>query len=118
MKTFALALVMLLVIGAQVRAEDEVEKIQIEFKSGEKTPEGGVLKDVSETGVTIVGADGVPFFIRWSLVRGDKHFDLRKRACDYKSLASIISLADFCHDFALDRKEAEALVEALKLSPA
>jgi hypothetical protein len=119
MKTFAAALLLLplLAFATQIRADDEPEKVKIEFKSGESTPDGCVLKDVTEAGVTLVGNDGVPMFIKWSYTRGDKHFDLRKRACNFKSLSSIISLADFCHDFALDRKEVETLIEGLKLAP-
>jgi hypothetical protein len=117
MKTIAAALVLLplLAFVTQARAEEDVEQVKIELKSGESVP--GALKDVSDAGVTLLGGDGSQLFIKWSYTRGDKHFDLRKRACNYKSLSSIVSLADFCHEFALDRKEAEALVEALKLAP-
>jgi len=96
-------------------AQEEVERVKIELKSGEAVE--GVLKDVSDSGVTLVGNDGVPLFLKWAYTRGDKHFELRKRATNYKSLSSIVKLADFCHDFALDRKEAEALTAALQLAP-
>ena len=115
MKTLAAALVLLLAMTLPTQAQDEVEQLSIELKSGETVK--GAFKDVSDAGVTLVGGDGVPLFVKWAYTRGDKHFELRKRACNFKSLSSIISLADFCHDFALDRKEAETLVAALQLAP-
>jgi hypothetical protein len=115
MKTLAAAILLLLAFTLQAQAQEEVEQLTVELKSGETVK--GAFKDVSDSGVTLVGGDGVPLFVKWSYTRGDKHFDLRKRACNFKSLASIVSLADFCHEFALDRKEAETLVAALVLAP-
>jgi hypothetical protein len=115
MKTLAASLLLLVGLCALAQAQDDIERVKIEFKSGEVKE--AVLKDVTEQGVTLIGDDGSTLFIKWSYTRGDKLFDLRKRACNYKSLSSIVALADFCHDFALDRKEAETLVEALKIAP-
>ena len=115
MKTLAAALMLLLAMTLPAQAQEEVEQVSIELKSGETVT--GAFKDVSDAGITLVGGDGVPLFVKWAYTRGDKHFELRKRACNFKSLSSIISLADFCHDFALDRKEAETLVAALTLAP-
>ncbi len=115
MKTLAVSFLLLLAFTLQAQAQEEVEQLTIELKSGETVK--GAFKDVSDAGITLVGGDGVPLFVKWAYTRGDKHFDQRKRACNFKSLASIISLADFCHEFALDRKEAETLVAALALAP-
>jgi len=110
------SLLLLLAFSAcPLTADDEVEKVTLELKSGETV--SGALKDVTDAGVTLVGGDGVPLFLRWAFTRGDKHLELRKRACNYKSLSSVVSLADFCHDFALDRKEAECLIVALQIAP-
>lgn len=61
--------------------------------------------------------DGVELFINWDYTRGDKHYELRKSAADFSKFASVIKLADFCHQFAMDEEEAYVLVAALKLEP-
>lgn len=91
------------------------EKITLKLKSGEEM--AGTLKKLAEDGVSLDIGDGATLFVRWGFVRGDKHLDLRKRATDYKKLASIERLADFCHDNAMDTEEAFVVVAAIKLEP-
>lgn len=109
--TFSLALIALLSIGAF--AQDE--KLDLHLKSGDVLP--GTVKKVDEDGVKLDIGDGIELFIRWSYTRGDKHYELRKSATDFSRIASVLKLADFCHDFAMDEQEAYVLVAALKLDP-
>lgn len=109
--TFSLALIALLSIGAF--AQDD--KLDLHLKSGDVLP--GTVKKVDEDGVKLDIGDGVELFIRWEYTRGDKHYELRKGATDFSKLKSVLKLADFCHDFAMDEQESYVLVAALKIDP-
>ena len=110
--TFSLLTIALLSIGAF--AQDS-EELQLYLKSGDVLP--GTVKKVDEEGVKLDIGDGVELFIRWEYTRGDKHYELRKSAADFSKIKSVLKLADFCHDFAMDEQEAYVLVAALKLEP-
>lgn len=116
MKTRA-AILLLLVLPCLALAQEppKVETVAIELKSGETIE--GALKRVDDDGVTVVGADKIALFMRWGLVRGDKHYDLRKRAANFGRMDSLLKLADFCHDFAMDKEEGEVLKAAEELEP-
>lgn len=102
-------------IAAQDGGDAQPDKTTIHLKSGEDLE--GNLKKVDEDGVTLDIGDGMVLLIRWPYTRGDKHIDLRKRATNFQNLASVLKLADFCHEFAMDTEEAFALAAALKLAP-
>lgn len=105
----------LLCFGVCALAQGTGGNESIHLKSGEIL-EGKLVK-VDEDGLKLDLGDGIQLFIRWSYTRGDKHFELRKGVTDYKKLASVMKLADFCHEFAMDEQEAYALAAALKLEP-
>lgn len=116
MKT-ATAILLLLVLGMSALAQDKpADKLTLKLKSGEEFE--GTVKKSTEEGVSLDLGEGLVLFVRWGFIRGDKHLDLRKQATDYTKLASIIKLADFCHDNALDKEEAFVIVSGLKLEPA
>lgn len=116
MKTRALLTLFLLILGAAAVCGQEAGKtVKIRLKSGESV--GGILQKIDEEGVTLKGDDGIALFLRWSLVRGDLHYDLREEATDLESVASLLKLADFCHEFALDKKEVEVLRKAEGIEP-
>lgn len=117
--TTSLLCLMLLAFAAQVSHADDDEadqEISLYLKSGDILP--GTLVKVDEDGVKLDIGGGTELFVRWSYTRGDKHFDLRKSATDFTKLESVIKLADFCHDFAMDEQEAHVLTAALILDPA
>lgn len=93
----------------------EAEKTKLKLKSGEEFE--GVVKKTTEEGVSIDLGEGAVLFVRWAFVRGDKHMSLRKKATDYKNMASVLRLADFCHENAMDNEEAFVLAAALGLDP-
>lgn len=109
--TSAIAVLILLVMGS-VNAQDE--KLELHLKSGDSFE--GTLIEADEDGVTLEN-DGLKVYFKWSYCRGDKHFDLRKTATDFKAANSVIKLADFCHEFAMDEQELDVLKAALKLKP-
>ncbi|MCC6575049.1 MAG: hypothetical protein IT462_14830 [Planctomycetes bacterium] len=113
----ATILLLIFAWAAVALAQDapKAEQVSIELKSGEEIP--GTLKKVDEDGVTIVGDDKIGLFLRWGLIRGDKHFELRKRAANAGKIDSLLKLADFCHDFAMDKEEGETLKTADALEP-
>lgn len=118
MKT-ATTILLMLALCVAVQAQDkpaEAAKLTLKLKSGEEFE--GTLKKSTEEGVSLDLGDGLVLFVRWGFIRGDKHLDLRKQATDYTKLASVIKLADFCHDNALDSEESHVLVSGLKLDPA
>lgn len=114
-----LASLLLLLLCLPVIAQDqpapkpEAEKTKLRLKSGEEFE--GTVKKTTEEGVSIDVGDNVVLFVRWAFVRGDKHMDLRKKATDYRKLDSVLRLADFCHDNAMDTEEAFVLATALGL---
>jgi len=120
MKTTSICLLLLLAclpaLAQDKPKADAAEKLSLKLKSGEEFD--GTLKKLTEDGVSLDLGDGVVLFVRWAFVRGDKHLDLRKRAADYTKLASVIKLADFCHENALDNEEAFVVAAGLKLEPA
>lgn len=107
----ALTILILLAVGG-VEAQDE--KLELHLKTGNSF-EGKLVK-ADEDGVTL-DVDGLKLYFKWSYTRGDKHFELRKKATDFKSIKSVIKLADFCHEFAMDEQESHVLAAALKLKP-
>lgn len=107
-----LALIAFGVVSAQ---ESDAETLKLHLKSGE-TLEGKLVKS-DEDGVKLDIGDSVELFIRWSYTRGDRHYELRKKATDFEKLDSVLKLADFCHDFAMDEKEVYILATALRLDP-
>ncbi|MBX3474186.1 MAG: hypothetical protein KF754_07365 [Planctomycetes bacterium] len=116
MKT-ATTILLLLALCAVAQAQDKpADKLTLKLKSGEEFE--GALKKATEDGVSIDLGDGLVLFVRWAFVRGDKHLDLRKQATDYTKLASVVKLADFCHENALDQEEAFVLAAGLRLEPA
>ncbi len=114
-RTFS-AIVVLMFAFAAVNAQSSVgDDIKLQLKSGETLD--GRVKAVDEDGLKLDIGDGIELFVRWSYTRGDKHFELRKRASDFTKLESVLKLADFCHDFAMDEQEYLVLIQALKLDP-
>lgn len=110
------AIVVLMLAFAAVNAQSSVgDNIKLHLKSGETLD--GTVKAVDEDGLKLDIGDGIELFVRWSYTRGDKHFELRKRAADFTKLESVLKLADFCHDFAMDEQEYLVLIQALKLDP-
>ncbi len=91
------------------------ESIRLELKTSDVLE--GKLKLADDEGVKLDIGDGIELYIRWAFIRGDKHFDLRKSATDFNMIESVLKLADFCHDFAMDEQESHALAHALKLDP-
>lgn len=110
--TFSLALIALLSVGALAQDSDSID---LRLKSGDVLP--GTVKKVDEDGVKLDIGDGIELFVRWEYTRGDKHYELRKGATDFTKIKSVLRLADFCHDFAMDEQESYILVAALKLEP-
>ena len=110
--TFSLLLIALMSVGAL--AQDSGD-FQLYLKSGDVLP--GAVKKVDEDGIKLDIGDGLELFVRWDYTRGDKHYELRKSATDFDRLRSVLKLADFCHDFAMDEQESYVLVAALKLDP-
>lgn len=111
------ASVLLLLAFMTAHAQSAVgDNIKLLLKSGESLE--GKVKAVDEDGLRLDIGDGIELFVRWTYTRGDKHFELRKKATNFQNLESVLKLADFCHDFAMDEQEYHALVAALKLDPA
>lgn len=106
--------ILMLFIGAIDAQNDDSKDETIQLKSGESLA-GKLIKN-DEDGVTL-DIGGTQLFIRWAYTRGDKHFELRKKATDFQSFQSIVKLADFCHEFALDEEESHVIVAALELEP-
>lgn len=92
----------------------EPEQITLYLKSGDALD--GVVKLVDEDGVKLDISDGIELYIRWSYTRGDRHFELRRGATDFSSIESVLKLADFCHDFAMDEQEYLVLAHVLRLN--
>lgn len=115
MKTATTILLLLALATATVAQDKPADKLTLRLKSGEEFE--GALKKTTEEGVSIDLGDGLVLFVRWAFIRGDKHLDLRKQATDFTQLASVVKLADFCHENALDKEEAFVLVSGLKLDP-
>lgn len=113
--TISFLCLMLLAVGVVAAQDDDKQVLQLHLKSGEAL-EGRLLK-ADEDGVKLDIGDGIELFVRWSYTRGDKHYELRKDATDFGNLTSVLRLADFCHDFAMDEQEVFVLAAALKLDP-
>jgi hypothetical protein len=110
------ALAAILLLAGLVSAQTKPgEAVRLKLKSDEVLE--GTVKLVDEEGVKLDIGDGIELYIRWAFTRGDQHFDLRKGVTDFSKIDSILKLADFCHEFAMDEQEARILVEALKLDP-
>ncbi len=107
----ALTILILLAVGG---VDAQEEKLELHLKTGNSF-EGKLVK-ADEDGVTL-DVDGLKLYFKWSYTRGDKHFELRKKATDFRSVKSVIKLADFCHEFAMDEQESDILVAAIKLDP-
>jgi hypothetical protein len=103
----------LLLASAAFAQQDET--IRLHLKTGNALT--GVVKLVDEDGVKLDIGDGIELYIRWSYTRGDRHFELRRRATDFNNIESVMKLADFCHYFAMDEQEYLVLVQALRLNP-
>ncbi|MCB9934084.1 MAG: hypothetical protein H6840_00185 [Planctomycetes bacterium] len=112
--TFSLLCIALLAVTG-VLAQDDTKPFSLYLKSGDVLP--GTVKKVDEEGVKLDIGDGIELFIRWDYTRGDKHYELRKGATDFSNIKSVLKLADFCHQFAMDEEESYVLVAALKLEP-
>ncbi|MHC4841640.1 MAG: hypothetical protein ACYTDT_11925 [Planctomycetota bacterium] len=112
MKIAISLLALVFLASGTVTAQEET--IELQLKTGDSF-EGKLVKN-DEDGVTL-DVDGTQLFIRWAYTRGDKHFELRKKATNFRSAKSVIKLADFCHEFAMDEEESHMLVAALKLKP-
>lgn len=108
-----LSLLACLLLAAPAFAQ--AEKLELFLKSGESLD--GVVKLVDEDGVKLDIGDGIELYIRWSYTRGDRHFELRRGATEFNSIESVLKLADFCHDFAMDQQEYLVLVQVLRLNP-
>ncbi len=110
------ALAAILLLGGLVSAQTSSgESVRLKLKTDEVLE--GTVKLVDEEGVKLDIGDGIELYIRWAFTRGDQHFDLRKGVTDFSKIDSILKLADFCHEFAMDEQEARTLAEALKLDP-
>jgi hypothetical protein len=114
MKRLSVSLCLIALLAVGVAGQDS-DDFQLYLKSGDVLP--GKVTKVDEDGVKLDIGDGVELFVRWEYTRGDKHYELRKSAADFTRLASVLKLADFCHDFAMDEQESYVLVAALKLDP-
>lgn len=112
--TFSLLCVAMLAVTGAL-AQDDSKQLALYLKSGDVLT--GTVKKVDEDGVKLDIGDGIELFIRWDYTRGDKHYELRKGAADFSKIKSVLKLADFCHQFAMDEEEAWVLVAALKLEP-
>lgn len=112
--TFSLLCVALLAVTGAL-AQDDSKQLALYLKSGDVLT--GTVKKVDEDGVKLDIGDGIELFIRWDYTRGDKHYELRKGAADFSKIKSVLKLADFCHEFAMDEEEAWVLAAALKLDP-
>lgn len=110
-----LCIALLSVTATLAQDADDSQQTTLYLKSGDAL--SGQIKKVDEEGVKLDIGDDTELFIRWDYTRGDKHYELRKGATDFKKLSSVLKLADFCHEFAMDEQEARVLVEALKLEP-
>ncbi|MBZ0136913.1 MAG: hypothetical protein K8I27_11125 [Planctomycetes bacterium] len=115
MKTLTFSLLCVALLSVVSFAQDGDDELQLHLKSGDVLP--GTVKKVDEDGIKLDIGDGVELFIRWEYTRGDKHYELRKSATDFTKIKSVLKLADFCHDFAMDEQESYVLVAALKLEP-
>ncbi|MCA8914389.1 MAG: hypothetical protein KDB90_03170 [Planctomycetes bacterium] len=114
--TFSLLCVAVLAVGSALAQDsDDGKQLALYLKSGDIL--NGTVKKVDEDGVKLDIGDGVELFINWDYTRGDKHYELRKSAADFSKFASVLKLADFCHQFAMDEEESYVLVTALKLEP-
>lgn len=112
--TFSLLCVALLAVTGAL-AQDDSKQLALYLKSGDVLT--GTVKKVDEDGVKLDIGEGIELFIRWDYTRGDKHYELRKGAADFSKIKSVLKLADFCHEFAMDEQEAWVLAAALKLDP-
>jgi hypothetical protein len=113
---FASVLLIMLLAGTSAWAqEDEAGRTRIYLKTGESF--SGVVIHTDERGVKLDLGQGLELFIRWNYTRGDRHVLLRRGAVNFQDVVSIVRFADFCHDFALDEHEAEALKLALRIDP-
>jgi hypothetical protein len=110
------ALVAILLLAGLVSAQTSPgQSVRLKLKTDEVLE--GTVKLVDEEGVKLDIGDGIELYIRWAFTRGDQHFDLRKGVTDFSKIDSILKLADFCHEFAMDDQEARILAQALKLDP-
>lgn len=117
-KTAFATILLLLLASVPVGAQDDddaPETVKLLLKSGEYKE--GTLKKVDADGVTLVIENDLVIFFKWNYLRGDKHLKLRKRATDFRKVGSLLKLADFCHEFALDEDESRVLAAALKRQP-
>jgi len=74
------------------------------------------ILNVDEEGLK-VDLDGIELFIRWTFTRGDRHYDLRREATDFRDIPSLMRLADFCHEFAIDDEQYRVLAIVLRIDP-
>ena len=114
--TYSLLCIALLAVTSALAQDAKVtEPLNLYLKSGDIL--SGTVKKVDEDGVKLDIGDDIELFINWDYTRGDKHYELRKGATDFSKVKSVLKLADFCHQFALDEEESYVLVAALKLEP-
>ncbi|MCA8919144.1 MAG: hypothetical protein KDB68_06600 [Planctomycetes bacterium] len=114
--TFSLLAIALLgVTSAMAQDAGDSQQTTLYLKSGDILT--GNVKKVDADGVKLDIGDNIELFIRWDYTRGDKHYELRKSATNFTQIGSVLKLADFCHEFAMDEQEARVLVAALKLEP-
>jgi hypothetical protein len=105
-------LIPVLLLGLMATAAHASETERIHLKNG--TVLDARVVSVNEDGLK-VDLDGMELFIRWTFTRGDRHLDMRKEATDYRDIASLMRLADFCHEFALDEEEYRTLAFVLRI---
>jgi hypothetical protein len=113
MKALGFSLLAIALLAVATQAQDE--QLALYLKSGDILT--GNVKKVDEDGIKLDIGDGIELFVSWDYTRGDKHYELRKSAADFSKLKSVLKLAYFCHNFAMDEQESYVLVAALKLNP-